>query len=243
MSGKQWFGVLIVVGIFAATQAVIYYYDRSRPVANALAEDEVMVINDNHGYSDSIFHSRRKARTDSLHRVWLRQDSIYYDSVKAVYKARKQAMKDQIFAEIDSIRMRGHEKRDTIIELNTADTFSLQYIRGIGRYSAQQIVRYRMQLGGYYRVEQLLEIEDSLLHLDTLLCYFTADSTLITPIAVNTASLKRLSRHPYLSYEQAEAIYQLRRKYITLRSVEQLCELHCMTSEDINRLSPYLNFD
>ena len=55
-------------------------------------------------------------------------------------------------------------KKDTVLELNSADTIELQYIRGIGSYYAKQIVRYRQQLGGYYKVEQLreiMELEDS----------------------------------------------------------------------------------
>ena len=41
----------------------------------------------------------------------------------------------------------------------------------------------------------------------------------------------------------AKAIYELRRKYVRLDSIEQLYELDCLSEETIQKLTPYLNFD
>ena len=135
-------------------------------------------------------------------------------------------------------------KKDTVLELNTADTTQLQMLRGIGRWTAVQIVRYRRQLGGYYSVEQLREIPhiDQQM-LDTVLGRLTVDTTLITRLAVNRIGVTGLQRHPYLRFEQAKGIYELRRKRLTLQTIDDLREIPGLGEEDIDKLSHYLSFE
>lgn len=134
-------------------------------------------------------------------------------------------------------------KKDTILELNTCDTTELQLLRGIGAYTAKQIVFYRERLGGYVSVEQLQDIEILKDKADSLYRHFTVDTTLIVRINVNTENTARLRMHPYLRYEQAKAIYELRRHKVQLHSIEELRSLDCLTDEEIRRLRPYLSFD
>lgn len=140
-------------------------------------------------------------------------------------------------------------KRDTILNLRTADTTELKMIRGIGSYRAKQIVRYREQLGGFASVEQLREIKalqplwaDSL-SADSFLQHFLLDSIKVEPLRVNRARPEVLQRHPYLSFEQAKAIYELRRRKIRLDNINQLQRLDCFTTQDLQRLAPYLHFE
>lgn len=141
----------------------------------------------------------------------------------------------------DSVRVERIVKRDTILELNTADTAELQLLRGVGRYTAIQIIRYRQALGGYYSVNQLYEIKElPKQRVDSIAAHLFADTSLITPIAVNRASVKQLQRHPYISYKQAEQIYDLRRRKIQLHSIDELSGL--FTDDEQQRLTPYLQF-
>lgn len=140
-------------------------------------------------------------------------------------------------------------KRDTVLNLRTADTTELKLIRGIGAYRAQQIVRYREQLGGFASVEQLREVKalqpllaDSLTA-DSLLMHFILDSVITNPLRINSTRPESLQRHPYLSFEQAKAIYELRRRKIRLKSIDQLRDLDCLTEADLLRLQPYLSFE
>ncbi len=143
-------------------------------------------------------------------------------------------------------------KRDTIIELNSADTTSLQCIRGIGSGIAKQIIRYRQQLGGYCSAEQVREIAnlqqydaDTLMSFcfDSVLPHLWAEADSVHPIAVNHASVQRLQRHPYLRFEQAQALYTLRRNRFRLSHIEELQSLSCFSDSDIIRLTPYLSFE
>jgi hypothetical protein len=98
-------------------------------------------------------------------------------------------------------------------------------------------------------VEQLREVKalqpllkDSL-SADSLLSHFFIDSVLLVPLRVNSMHVEQLQRHPYLSFDQARAIYELRRRKIQLKSVDQLRTLDCLTEQDIQRLRPYLSFE
>lgn len=135
-------------------------------------------------------------------------------------------------------------KKDTVLNLRTADTTELKMIRGIGSYRARQIVRYREQLGGFARVEQVMEANGmQQLDYDSVKQYFSLDSVVVKQMNVNTIGVKRLSTHPYLRFEQAKAIYELRRRKIHLDSIQQLQELDCLSHETLEKIAPYLNFD
>ena len=115
---------------------------------------------------------------------------------------------------------------------------------GIGSYRARQIVRYREQLGGFVRVEQVLEAKGmDGVNADTLLQHLYMDSVIVEQIPINQVGVQRLARHPYLRFEQAKTIYELRRQKICLDSIQQLNELDCLSSETLEKIAPYLNFD
>ena len=151
-------------------------------------------------------------------------------------------------ADVDSARVdslpKWPVKKDTVLNLRTADTTELKMIRGIGSYRARQIVRYREQLGGFTRVEQVMEANGmQQLDYDSVKQYFSLDSVVVKQMNVNTIGVKRLSTHPYLRFEQAKAIYELRRRKIHLDSIQQLQELDCLSHETLEKIAPYLNFD
>ena len=145
--------------------------------------------------------------------------------------------------------------RDTVIELNSADTAALCLIRGIGPYSAVRIIRYRSALGGYVSPEQLRELADmpwdregsdeghTPIPLDSILPHLTAAVDSVKPMAVNRISAERLMRHPYLTFEQARDIYELRRKRIRLNGIEELRGVPSLTDSDLVRIAPYLSFE
>ena len=135
-----------------------------------------------------------------------------------------------------------YPKRDTVLELNTADTTELMLLRGVGRYTAIQIIKYRNDLGGYYAVEQLYEIREiPAERVDSLIPHLLVDTTRIEPIQVNHASIRRLQRHPYISYRQAEQVYDLRRSKIRLRSMSELAGI--FTEDEQRKLRPYMLFE
>lgn len=194
---------------------------------------------------------------DSLrYAEWAAEREQRYDSFRVADSLRRVELKAQLKRLRDSARVADslwrdsmgihyvkRIKKDTILDLNHCDTTELQFIRGIGRYTAIQIVNYREQLGGYYSPTQLTDEPFAKCHLDSLLAHFTADTTVIRTINVNTCSTDALQRHPYLRFNQAKAIYTLRRQRIRLHSIDELRTLPELTDEDLTRLSPYLRFE
>ena len=194
---------------------------------------------------------------DSLRYVqWKNEREQRYDSFRVADSMRREEWKrirqqqydsfriaDSLWRDSVGFRFTRHEKKDTILDLNLCDTTELMFIRGIGRFTAAQIIRYREQLGGYYSPNQLTDEPFAKMHLDTLLTHFTADSRDVQTIAVNSCSVEALQRHPYLRYHQAKAIYSLRRQRVRLSSLDELRSLPELTDEDLNRLAPYLSFE
>lgn len=193
----------------------------------------------------------RYRKTEDLKRLYGMTDSMYLALLPYVVidTLTIDRWRDSVRMAADSVPRYVSHKRDTILNLRTADTTELKMIKGIGSYRAKQIIRYRERLGGFVSVEQLREVKalqpllkDSL-STDSLLSHFFLDSVRVVPLKVNSMHVERLQRHPYLSFEQARAIYELRRKKIHLKHLDQLRTLDCLTEQDIQRLRPYLSFE
>lgn len=129
------------------------------------------------------------------------------------------------------------------IEINKADTTQLKRIPGIGTAYANRIVKYRNLLGGFTTLNQLNEvwgIDPDLFNKITP--YLTIDST-IQKLKINSASIKELVKHPYINYEQAKVIIDIRSRKGKIESTNRLGLLEEFTQKDILRLTPYLDFD
>lgn len=144
------------------------------------------------------------------------------------------------------------EERDTVrypiklqpeerVVLNVADTTILRKVPGIGSHFARKIVEYRQRLGGFYRVQQLLEIED---FPETAVAFFIIpDSTLPKRwLNLNRLSLSELRRHPYINFYQARAIVDYRRLHGRLENLQQLRLDRDFPPEAIERLKPYVDY-
>lgn len=185
-----------------------------------------------YGMTDSMYQILQpyiqivRTEVDSLRMDSMGRDSLWRDTTR-----------------YDSMPKWQHVKKDTILNLRTADTTELKMIRGVGSYRAKQIVRYRDALGGFVGVEQLREVEGMELVADSVMKHFVLDSANVKQLNVNSMGVRQLSRHPYLRFEDAKAIYELRRRKIKLDSIEQLYELETLSEETIKKVAPYLNFD
>lgn len=184
-------------------------------------------------------------KKEDLKKLYGMTDSMYLALTPYIY------IKDSIVvdsARIDSVHMNSlpkwkSTKKDTILNLRTADTTELKLIRGIGSYRAKMIVRYREQLGGYARVEQIMEARgmDKVIA-DSILPHFYIDSVVVNKIPINHIRPEVLQRHPYLNFEQAKAIYEYRRKHIRIKSTEELKKIKGLSPTDIEKILIYLDF-
>ena len=147
--------------------------------------------------------------------------------------------RDKRHNELSKIYKSSKFQKDTIIDVNTADTAILRRIPGIGKGISKAIVDYRQKLGGYYSTKQLLEIK---IFSPELLKWFSTDISKITRINSNKASFQSLNSHPYISYEQTKSILNYRRLYGEFKDLEKLQASGIFTEKEIERLAYYLEF-
>lgn len=245
LANEQRIGAIVLFGVALAVWlgvAIIRTPDRPQHKTPRWTWEQ---IKDSMRHADSVRYAEWAAEreqrydsfrvADSLRRAeWKRIRQQQYDSFR---------LADSLWRDSVGWRFARHEKRDTVLDLNRCDTAELQLIRGIGRFTAMQIIRYREALGGYYCPAQLTDEALAGLHLDTLTAHFTADPKDVQPLRVNSSPVDRLQRHPYLRYEQAKALYQLRRRRVRLQSMDDLRELPELSESDLRRLTPYLSFE
>lgn len=137
---------------------------------------------------------------------------------------------------------RKNKQPEQKFDINTADTLQLKSVYGIGSKLAARIIRFRDALGGFVRPDQLFEVYglDSvtvsrLLDVGTIASDFTPDK-----ININTASEKRLSMHPYISYRLARALVSYRFQHGDFPDVNDIKKLSALEPGELDRVLPYL---
>ena len=128
----------------------------------------------------------------------------------------------------------------TILDLNRADTTELKKIPGIGSGIARLIVGYRQRLGGFYQIEQLIDIN---LNIQQLRAWFSIDPANVHRINLNRISVDRLRSHPYINFYQAKAIVEYRKKKGSLTSLKPFSLYEEFTETDLERIGHYVCFE
>ena len=132
------------------------------------------------------------------------------------------------------------------IELNTVDSATLVRVPGIAGRTAQTILHYREQLGGFYSADQLREKltwEGAQKYMDSW-CneWFVADEYFIQKLQINKLSFKELLKHPYLNFEEVKAICKWRDRHELVHNREELEQLGITDSTQIEKLLHYVEF-
>lgn len=127
-----------------------------------------------------------------------------------------------------------------LLELNTADSATLDALPGIGSWSARNIIRYRSALGGFHSVAQLLEVSGAKnefyeMHKDKVF----ADPTRIRKLDLNKTPHRQLLSHPYITKALADFIvsYRMRNAFT---SIDDLRRSYLVDEELLEQLRWYL---
>ncbi|MCC6685011.1 MAG: helix-hairpin-helix domain-containing protein [Bacteroidia bacterium] len=131
------------------------------------------------------------------------------------------------------------------LDLNSADSAQLISLKGIGPSFARRILKYRNQLGGFIKPEQLMEVwgfTDSLLKLVQPQVYVRTE--VIQKIKINSATVEQLKNHPYIwRFNIARAIINYRDQHGPYRSVEDLSKVVLVSDSTISQIQPYIDFE
>ena len=130
-----------------------------------------------------------------------------------------------------------------LIDINQASVEDWQSLRGIGPAYSKRIVNFRNKLGGFYSVEQVGEtygLPDTVFQM--IKPYLKA-SPILKPIDLNNADINTLTQHPYITYNQAKALYYYVQQHAPVMDPEQLrnAMLEIFTKEKWEKLEPYLD--
>lgn len=132
------------------------------------------------------------------------------------------------------------------ISLNETDTTLWKMVPGIGSAYSDRIVKYGGKLGGFISINQLKEvygITDELF--DDIVPFIREDdigAEYCMKLNINQLEFKEILAHPYINFEQTKAIVNLRKRKGDITSTNELAMLDEFTSDDIERIIPYIDF-
>jgi competence ComEA-like helix-hairpin-helix protein len=127
------------------------------------------------------------------------------------------------------------------VKINSADTTGFKSLKGIGSYYSSKIVKYRKALGGFTSVEQLKEVYGILPEvIDQNVNRLIVDSINIVKVNINTCDIADLKRHPYISWNIANSIVQIRRSQEPYKTVEEIKKSDLVNDEIYRKIAPYL---
>lgn len=131
-----------------------------------------------------------------------------------------------------------------IVELNSADSLSLDAIKGVGPYVVKRILHFRKRLGGYLYKEQLTElgvIADSLYQ--PISEIIMVDPSKINKININTADYKTFTTNPYFSKETTNAIIKYRKQHGDFGDVQHIRRIRSLKEDVGAKILPYLTIE
>jgi DNA uptake protein ComE-like DNA-binding protein len=171
---------------------------------------------------------REFERNDDIYAVYS-IDSALANQIRPFLNIK---MKDIIKSSLDTINWP--------INVNVADTNQLKQVKGIGSYLAKSIVDYRESLGGFYSLNQLLDLYsvDSS-RLEKFVNHLYCDS-LYAKLNINKTSEEELYGHPYVSYKLARNIVEFRERMRLFENAEELMNIELVDGVLFSKLVPYL---
>ena len=149
--------------------------------------------------------------------------------------------RDTVFNNLPRIQEKKNFAK-TLIEINSADSLSIVYLKGIGPGFTKRIIKYRTMLGGFHSVNQLKEVygmTDSTFAL--LSSQIKIDENEITKIPINVIDFNSLRKHPYFNFQSAQAIINFRLKHGKLTEVD-IKALSIFSEEKLKLILPYLSY-
>ena len=160
------------------------------------------------------------------------KDSLFYPVFKSELKNNDSGVK-KISSEPFSI-----------VELNGASLEELESIPGIGPFYAKNILQKKEEFGGFSNKQQLLEIwKFDQEKLDEIQEFVFINSSRITKLNINLATIDELKTHPYISYKVANSIVKMRDMRGGYQSIDEIQESKLINAELFIKLSPYIELE
>jgi DNA uptake protein ComE-like DNA-binding protein len=127
-------------------------------------------------------------------------------------------------------------------DINLADSATLVKVKGIGGYYAKSIVKYRNELGGYIKLEQLKEIYgmDEERYLALIPFLNLENPKPFRMINVNTITKDELKLHPYFDWNLTRSLINYRDNHGKFGALKDLQKLQLIDTNIYRKIAPYL---
>ncbi|HET9826396.1 MAG TPA: helix-hairpin-helix domain-containing protein, partial [Chitinophagaceae bacterium] len=130
--------------------------------------------------------------------------------------------------------------KNSLVEINAADTTAFIALPGVGGKLASRIINFRDKLGGFYSVNQVGETyglpDSTFAKIKPLL---KLEDPSVKKFNINTATKDDLKSHPYFRWSLANAIVEYRNQHGNFSSVEDLKKIAVITEEIFRKIKPY----
>lgn len=212
---------------------------------NTIREEDAQKLGLSKKLSSTLINFRNKGgkfyKPEDLKKLYGLSPELYneLESYILIPNSSHQFKKDTVYSN------RTYEKKvytKTLVEINTADSLSIVYLKGIGPGFTKRIMKYRAMLGGFHSLSQLKEVygmTDSTFVL--LSSQIKIDEQSITKIPVNVIDFNSLRKHPYFNFQSAQAVINFRFKHGKLTE-EDVKALGVFSEEKLRLILPYLTY-
>jgi DNA uptake protein ComE-like DNA-binding protein len=210
---------------------------------NKASIDELALLGFSSSLSRRIVNYREKGgrfRTKSDLLKIYGMDSSFYQQLAAFINipAAKQESRKIDFPTKILIPSKG----SLAFDLNRADTTQLKKVFGIGEKLSLRIIKYRDALGGFVRMDQVVEVyglDSAVVHRLERASYV---ETGFQPrkLNINRAEEHVLAAHPYLRKANARSIVAYRFQHGEFKTLDELAKIHTLDSKTIEKIAPYL---
>ncbi len=131
-----------------------------------------------------------------------------------------------------------------LVDINQADSISLDKLPGVGPALSKRIINYRDRLGGFVSINQLYEVfglRPTLV--DSIIPYLQLSKGAIKPLAINELPADSLSKHPYISRKHAMLIANYRQQHGNYKQLNDLKSIKVIPDSVFQKLSPYISYE
>lgn len=214
---------------------------------NTVTEDDAQKLGFSKKLSGTLINFRNKGgkffKPEDLKKLYGMSPKLFeeLESYILIPNSKKEYKRDSAF----SNKPTTYEKKTftkELVELNTADSLSIVFLKGIGPGFTKRIIKYRTMLGGFHSVNQLKDVygmNDSLFLL--LSAQIKLDPNALTKIPINAIDFNSLRKQPYFNFQSAQAVINFRLKHGKLTEAD-MKGLGIFSEEKLRLILPYLTY-
>ena len=212
---------------------------------NTVSEGDAQRLGLSEKLSARLINFRNKGgkfyKTEDLKKLYGLSPKLYEELESYILIPKKEYKRDSAFVNKPNI----YEKKiytKELVEINSADSLSIVFLKGIGPGFTKRIIKYRTMLGGFHSIDQLKEVygmNDSLFVL--LSSQVKLDANVLSKIPINAIDFNSLRKHPYFNFQSAQAIVNFRSKHGRLVEAD-IKNLGIFSDEKLRLILPYLSY-